>query len=83
MKKKGINSPGFSETQTSISPDGEVFILPKESDYEKENDRLKKLVKKQRLKGREIVVVMGVGFVGAVMAGVVADSEDKKSGKSK
>ena len=24
---------------------------------------------------------MGVGFVGAVMAGVVADSEDKKSGK--
>jgi len=24
--------------------------------------------------GREIVVVMGVGFVGAVMAGVVADS---------
>lgn len=83
MKKKGINSPGFSETQTSISPDSEVFILPKESDYEKENDRLKKLVKKQRLKGREIVVVMGVGFVGAVMAGVVADSEDKKSGKSK
>jgi UDP-N-acetyl-D-glucosamine dehydrogenase len=26
--------------------------------------------------GREIVVVMGVGFVGAVMAAVVADSED-------
>jgi nucleotide sugar dehydrogenase len=26
--------------------------------------------------GREIVVVMGVGFVGAVMAGVVADSTD-------
>ncbi len=83
MKKKGINSTGFPETQTSTSPDGEVFILPQESDYEKENDRLKKLVKKQRLKGREIVVVMGVGFVGAVMAGVVADSEDKKNGKSK
>lgn len=29
---------------------------------------------------REIVVVMGVGFVGAVMAGVVADSVDKKTG---
>jgi UDP-N-acetyl-D-glucosamine dehydrogenase len=27
------------------------------------------------------VVVMGLGFVGAVMAGVVADSTDKKSGK--
>lgn len=83
MKKKGINSPGFPEALTSISPDGEVFTLPQESDYEKENNRLKKLVKNERLKGREIVVVMGVGFVGAVMAGVVADSEDKKSGKSK
>jgi UDP-N-acetyl-D-glucosamine dehydrogenase len=30
---------------------------------------------------REVVVVMGVGFVGAVMAGVVADSVDKKTGK--
>jgi nucleotide sugar dehydrogenase len=31
--------------------------------------------------GREIVVVMGVGFVGAVMAAVVADSVDRKSGE--
>jgi nucleotide sugar dehydrogenase len=83
MKKKEINSPGFPETLTSISPDGEEFTLPQESDYEKENNRLKELVSEQRLKGREIVVVMGVGFVGAVMAGVVADAEDKKSGKPK
>lgn len=81
MKKKEIDSPRFSETPTSTSPDGEIFALPRESDYQKENNRLKKLVKEHRLKGREIVVVMGVGFVGAVMAGVVADSEDKKSGK--
>jgi nucleotide sugar dehydrogenase len=39
---------------------------------------LKKIVDKQRAQGREIVVVMGVGFVGAVMAAVVADSVDKK-----
>ncbi len=81
MKKKEIDSPRFSETPISASPDGEIFALPRESDYQKENNRLKKLVKEHRLKGREIVVVMGVGFVGAVMAGVVADSEDKKSGK--
>ncbi|MFH0844076.1 MAG: nucleotide sugar dehydrogenase, partial [Pseudomonadota bacterium] len=31
--------------------------------------------------GREIVVVMGLGFVGAVMAGVVADTTDKGTGK--
>ena len=37
----------------------------------------------QRLKGREIVVVMGVGFVGAVMAGVVADSVNRETGESR
>ena len=34
-------------------------------------------------KNREIVVVMGVGFVGAVMAAIVADSVDKKGQPSK
>ena len=33
--------------------------------------------------GREIVVVMGVGFVGSVMAGVVADAVDKETGDPK
>jgi len=33
--------------------------------------------------GREIVMVMGVGFVGAVMAAVVADSKDKKGNPAK
>jgi nucleotide sugar dehydrogenase len=31
--------------------------------------------------GREIVVVMGLGFVGAVMAGVVADYVDRRTGE--
>jgi hypothetical protein len=31
--------------------------------------------------GRDIVLVMGVGFVGAIMTGVVADSTDRKTGK--
>jgi len=69
------------ENNTSTSPDGETFNLPTDADYEKENQRLQKLVKEQRLMGREIVVVMGVGFVGAVMAGVVADSTDKETGE--
>lgn len=68
------------ESSVSICPSGETFPLPKEKDYEKEYQRLQKLVKEQRLKGLEIVVVMGVGFVGAVMAGVVADSVDPKNG---
>ena len=67
----------------SISPSGEKFQLPCPEDYQKEFERLKELVSHQRSLGREIVLVMGVGFVGAVMAGVVADSMDKKSNPTK
>jgi nucleotide sugar dehydrogenase len=62
----------------SISPTGEKFPLPKPEDYKAEFDSLKKRVEQERAKKREIVVVMGVGFVGAVMAAIVADTVDKK-----
>ncbi len=65
----------------SISPDGEKFPLPAEADYAEEFKRLEKIVAEERQHGREIVVVVGVGFVGAVMAAVVADTVDKKTGK--
>ncbi|MDH4266479.1 MAG: nucleotide sugar dehydrogenase [Deltaproteobacteria bacterium] len=67
----------------SFSPTGEKFPLPQPEDYLKEFERLKKLVKNQRAMGREIVVVMGLGFVGALMAAVVADAEDKKKKSTK
>ncbi|NQU02684.1 MAG: GDP-mannose dehydrogenase, partial [Syntrophaceae bacterium] len=69
------------KTPVSVSPSGETFPLPGEEDYRLEFDRLQDLVKKQRQMGREIVVVMGVGFVGAVMAGVVADAVDRNTGE--
>ena len=65
----------------SVSPDGERFNLPQEEDYSLEYERLKEIVQARREEGFEIVVVMGLGFVGAVMAGVVADSVDKETGK--
>jgi nucleotide sugar dehydrogenase len=67
----------------SISPDGEKFKLPETDDYVREFERLKNVVRNQRDKDREIVVVMGVGFVGAVMAAVVADTEDENDNPSK
>lgn len=67
----------------SFSPTGEKFRLPEKEDYLKEFERLKELVGIQRSLGREIVVVMGLGFVGAVMAAVVADAEDGKGNSSK
>ncbi len=65
----------------SVSPDGERFNLPQETDYALEYERLKEIVQARRQDGFEIVVVMGLGFVGAVMAGVVADSVDRQTGK--
>ncbi len=67
----------------SISPTGEKFPLPTKEDYRKEFEKLKEAAKRQRAKGREIVVVMGLGFVGAVMAAVVADAADKKGNPTK
>jgi UDP-N-acetyl-D-glucosamine dehydrogenase len=67
----------------SISPSGEKFPLPKPEDYKAEFESLKKRIAKERAKNREIVVVMGVGFVGAVMAAIVADTVDKKGKSSK
>jgi len=65
----------------SISPAGEKFPLPKPEDYKTEYENLKLRVEEERAGGREIVVVMGVGFVGAVMAAIVADTVDKKTGQ--
>jgi nucleotide sugar dehydrogenase len=67
----------------SVSPTGERFPLPTESDFRAEFRRLKRLADQHRKEGREVVVVVGVGFVGAVMAAVVADSvgKDGKPGK--
>jgi UDP-N-acetyl-D-glucosamine dehydrogenase len=68
-------------TAYSISPSGEKFPLPEKSEYAAEMERLTGLVEKARAEGREIVVVMGVGFVGAVMAAIVADTVDRATGK--
>ncbi len=77
----GKFAPESTECATSTCPAGEVFPLPSPEDYDRELKRLQKTVNEQRLLGREIVVVMGVGFVGAVMAGVIADSVNPQTGK--
>lgn len=59
----------------SVSPEGEKFQLPTEADVPAEMARLRALADEHRKLGREIVGVVGLGFVGAVMAAVVADSK--------
>lgn len=71
------------ENQYSVSPAGKKYVLPNAVEFQPEFDRLKKLSDIARRDGNEIVVVMGVGFVGAVMAAIVADSIDESGQPSK
>jgi UDP-N-acetyl-D-glucosamine dehydrogenase len=65
----------------SGSPEGEKFAIPEKDEYAGEFKRIESLAEMARSEGKEIVVVMGVGFVGAVMAAIIADAVNKKSGK--
>jgi UDP-N-acetyl-D-glucosamine dehydrogenase len=72
-----------SVLEYSISPAGEKFALPEKQEYSKEFARIEKLATQARKDGKEIVVVMGVGFVGSVMASIIADTKDEKGQDSK
>jgi UDP-N-acetyl-D-glucosamine dehydrogenase len=68
-------------TDYSTSPAGERFAVPQKDEYAAEFERVASLAAAARDEGKEIVAVMGVGFVGAVMAAIVADTIDKETGK--
>ncbi|MFA5424339.1 MAG: GDP-mannose dehydrogenase, partial [Phycisphaerae bacterium] len=70
-------------TEFSVSPQGQKYTIPEPQDYQKEIERVSSLVDQARSQGKEIVVVMGVGFVGAVMAAIIADTVDKSGKPSK
>ncbi|MBN2269288.1 MAG: hypothetical protein JXN61_01660 [Sedimentisphaerales bacterium] len=65
----------------SVSPSGEKFAIPTVQEYAAELERIESLVDEARKQGMEIVVVMGVGFVGAVMAAIIADTVDRQTGR--
>ncbi|HOX79773.1 MAG TPA: UDP binding domain-containing protein [Bacteroidales bacterium] len=67
----------------SVSPSGEEFPLPQNDDYIAERKRIESLVGEARSERKEIVVVMGLGFVGAVMAAIVADTRNSMGEYSK
>lgn len=71
----------FKMSEYSVDPSGNRFPLPRPEEYPAELARLESLAAAARQQGMEVVVVMGVGFVGAVMAAIVADSVDKATGK--
>ncbi len=73
----------LNEKEIAISPQGESFPIPRKDEYDAEYFRLEKLAKQAKADGKEIVVVMGLGFVGVVMAAIVADTKDKNGNYSK
>jgi len=82
-KKETSGKSAKADKEYSASPAGERFAIPDRQQYALEFKRVEKLVNRAREEGREIVVVMGVGFVGAVMAAIVADTVDKKGRPAK
>ncbi len=67
----------------SVSPQGESFAIPNKEEYPAEYKRVEQLAKEAKAQGKEIVVVMGLGFVGVVMAAIVADTKDKNGNYTK
>jgi nucleotide sugar dehydrogenase len=77
-KRKTASRATETAVMYSVSPTGEKFPLPGSRDHGAELERVKTLVSRARTEKKEIVVVMGVGFVGAVMAAIIADTVDRK-----
>lgn len=63
--------------KVSIAPDGKEYPLPTPEQSVQEREILVNITNEQRKLGRKIVAVQGLGFVGCVMATVVADAEDQ------
>lgn len=57
----------------SISPKNEKFEIPDKNKTKAEISKIKDICNIERDKGKEIVVVQGLGFVGAVNSAVIAD----------
>ena len=65
--------------KVSIAPNGVEFPIPIQEENEVEKQEILQITKEEREKGRKIVTVQGLGFVGCVMATVVADATDKSN----
>ncbi len=68
--------------EVSDSPIGEHFRMPRHEHSIREAGKVRALAEQARADGSEVVVVMGLGFVGTVLAAVVADSVDRRTGRS-
>jgi UDP-N-acetyl-D-glucosamine dehydrogenase len=73
----------MSHGEISVNPDGERFELPGIQEHKRELEKLEKLAQRAHESHREVVVVLGLGFVGTAMAAVIADTLDQEGNPSK
>jgi nucleotide sugar dehydrogenase len=64
-------------SRLSLAPDGLAYVLPGPEEAAREKERVRRLASEAKSKGMEVVVVQGLGFVGAIMASIVAHAEGK------
>jgi nucleotide sugar dehydrogenase len=64
------------ERLTSVAPDGSVYPLPSEADVRSSFGQILRAANEHRANGGRVVVVQGLGFVGAAVAPVIASATD-------
>jgi nucleotide sugar dehydrogenase len=67
----------------SVNPEGVACPLPSAEESQKKLEELRERARLEKAAGREVVVVVGLGFVGTVMAAVVADATDQQGNPTK
>jgi nucleotide sugar dehydrogenase len=77
MSERALETVG-DEASLSLSPDGTVYALPTETEARIAFAEIARSAREQRAKGRRIVVVQGLGFVGAAVAAVIANATDEQ-----
>jgi len=64
-------------SELSYAPDGVAYMLPGSREASKEVERVTRLASAAKAEGMQVVVVQGLGFVGAIMASIVAHGQGK------
>lgn len=74
-----ITNTALDSPARSTAPDGSQYVIPGAAVLEERWREIRTRIAEARTQGRSIVVVQGLGFVGAAVAAVVAGARDDAS----
>jgi UDP-N-acetyl-D-glucosamine dehydrogenase len=67
-----------AEEAISLAPDGTVYSVPAEDEAQAAFAQIARSARREQAQGRRVVVVQGLGFVGAAVAAVIATATDEQ-----